>query len=319
MNLEALVGDPEAQQRVLTGVSERSTLTRLLPAVGAYSLGAIPLSRDDDGISIATYPGICPGALALLGRHLGAVVKPVEFDENVMTFFIDKIYLGGRGVNIHTFNSAGFLDDPANDEKVLSAKVESPETGVSALDPAQIVLADIHLSSVLRNLDTGQPPRLETWRLGEFCPGFRRDGDQWIIWASTPLPPEAPLFIQYSEGYDGHEFFRDLTAEPVTEFPFILFPSEVQILGVEASGALVLYLDGVTHRLEPGLTPVLCAEYWLVRHGHRFHRTLEVGVRGIWVVNRANLRLEPQFRGAGAEELRKWLSLDPPRTTPSGI
>ncbi|MCE9581982.1 MAG: hypothetical protein K8T20_05645 [Planctomycetes bacterium] len=309
MNPEALEGNPEAQQRALTEIAERASLTRLLPAVGAYSLGAIPLSRDDDGISMATYPGICPAALALLRRHLGAPIKPIAFDEEVMTFFVKKIYLGDHGVNLHTFRSADFLDNPANDEKVLSVKVESPETGVSALDPGRIALADIHLSSVLRNLDTGQPPRLETWRLGEFRPGFRRDGDRWTIWAANPVPTDAPLFIQYSEEYEGDEFFRDISAEAVREFPFILFASEVQVLGVEASGALVLYVDGATHRIEPGSTPALQAEYWLVRHGHRFHRKLEIRVRGIWVESRDSLNFEPPFRGAGAEELRKWLSL----------
>lgn len=307
MSHEALVGNPEAQQRALTAVAARDALTRLIPAVAAYSLGAIPLSRDEDGIAMATFPGICPGALALLRRHLGAVVKPVEFDEGVMQFFVDKIYLNGRGVNIHTFRNADFLDDASNDEKVLAAKVERPEPTGSALPAGDLVLADMHLASHLKNLDNPQPLRLDSWRLGEFCPGFRNEGGKWTVWTAGPFPADAPLFLQYSENYDGDEFFRDLTGEPVREFPFILFPSEVQILGVGAAGALDLYVDGVTHRIEPGSTPTLQAEYWLVRHGQRFHRKLTVDVRGVWNVKREEVDFAPPFRGAGAAELRKWL------------
>ncbi len=307
MNHEALAGNPEAQQRALSEVAEKVSLTRLLPSVAAYSLGAIPLSRDDDGIALATFPGICSGALGLLRRHLGAPLKPVEFDENVMAFFVDKIYLNGRGVNIHTFKSPDFLDDPRNDERVLALKVEHPEPATAELNPGKIVLLDVHLASALSDLDDPQPARLEAWRLGEFCPGFRREGDRWTVWSAAPLPADAPLFIQYSEHYSGGEFFRDITGEAVREFPFILFPSEVQILGVRANGTVELYLDGVTHSIAPGQTPVLGTEYWLVRHGHRFHRKLTVGVKGVWLADRGNIDVAPPFRGAGAPELANWL------------
>lgn len=307
MSHESLVGNPEAQQRALSEVAEKASLTRLLPAVAAYSLGAIPLSRDDDGIALATFPGICSGALGLLRRHLGAPVKPVEFDENVMAFFVDKIYLNGRGVNIHTFASPDFLDDPRNDERVLSLKVEHPEPAIAGANPGKIVLLDVHLASALADLDNPQPARLEAWRLGEFCPGFRREGDRWTVWSAAPLPADAPLFIQYSEHYSGGEFFRDITGEAVREFPFILFPSEVQILGVRAEGTVELYLDGATHSIAPGQTPVLGTEYWLVRHGHRFHRRLTVAVKGVWLADRRNIDVAPPFRGAGAPELANWL------------
>ncbi len=307
MSYESLVGNPEAQQRALSEVAEKASLTRLLPAVAAYSLGAIPLSRDDDGIAMATFPGICAGALGLLRRHLGAIVKPVEFDENVMAFFVDKIYLNGRGVNIHTFKSPDFLDDPRNDERVLSLKIEHPEPATSRAVPGKIVLLDIHLASELADLDNPQPARLEAWRLGEFCPGFRRNGDRWIVWSPGPLSPDAPLFIQYSEHYSGSEFFRDITGEAVGEFPFILFPSEVQILGVGADGTVDVYVDGTTHPVAPGQTPTLGTEYWLVRHGHRFHRKLTIGVKDVRLVDRGALDMTPPFRGAGAPELANWL------------
>ena len=140
---------------------------------------------------------------------------------------------------------------------------------------------------------------------------MRRDGDRWTVWAAGPLPEDAPMFIQYSEDYSGGEFFRDITAEAVREFPFILFPSEVQILGCQPDGALDLYLDGRTHRVAPGETPVLGTEYWLVRHGHRFHRKLTVQVKGVWLVKREELEFAPPFRGAGAAELARWLRSGP--------
>jgi len=307
VSYEALAGNPEAQQRALSEVAGKASLVRLLPAAGAYSLGAIPLSRDEDGIAVATFPGVCPGALALLRRHLGALVKPVEFDENVMAFFVNKIYLNDRGVNIHTFRTAAFLDDPANDEKILSVKDEHPNPTAAAVDAGHTVLVDVHLASELDDLDSRQPARLDSWRLGEFCPGFRRNGNRWTVWAAGALPQDSPLFIQYSEDYSGGEFFRDLTAEAVREFPFILFPSEVQILGVAKDGTLDLYLDGKTHQVAPGQTPVLGTEYWLVRHGHRFHRKLKVEIKGVWLVRRTDLDVAPPFRGAGALELRNWL------------
>lgn len=307
MTQEGLAGNPDAQQRALAEVSDKSTLTRLLPAVAAYSLGAIPLSREDDGIVLATFPGICPGALALLQRHLGAPVRPVEFDENVMAFFVDKIYLNGRGVNIHTFRTPDFLDDPANDERVLSPKVEHPEAAGGGLDPGKVVLADLALASELRDLENPAPARLDAWRLGEFCPGFRKDDGRWTVWLPGPLPPDVPLLLQFSEDYSGGEFFRDLTGEPVREFPYILFPSEVQILGLRPDGALLLYVDGATHAVAPGETPVFGTEYWLVRHGHRFHRKLAVSVRAVALADRAALDIRPPFAGAGALELRRWL------------
>ncbi|NUN48084.1 MAG: hypothetical protein HUU15_04550 [Candidatus Brocadiae bacterium] len=307
---ESLQDNVEAQQRALAGLEGKSTILRLISAVGSYSLGVIPLRRGEDGLVLATFPGICPAALAVVRRRLQMPLCPVAFDENVMMFFIDKLYLKGRGVNIHTFPREDFLEDEANDERVLSLKEEKPEGTGSALAADEIVLADLRLRSELRNLDRPAPPALDAWRLGEFCPAWRGDGDRFRVWSEQPLPKEIPLLLQYSEDYHGDEYYRDLTAVAVGEWPQVLFPSEVQILGIREDGALDLYLDGATHRIPPGSNPVLRTSYCLVRHGYRFRRSIEVRVREIARVRRDALAFDPPFRGAGAPELRKWLGLE---------
>jgi len=304
---ESFTDNVDAQQKALAAVAARPTLTRLIPAAGAYGLGVIPLARTDDGLSVATFPRICPGALAALRRHVGAPVLPVEFDENVMAFFVDKIYLQGQGVNIHTFRSPDFLDDPASDQKLFSPKIEQPEARGSLLPAGDIVLADLSLSSEIHNLDVPRPAGLDNYRLGEFCPAFRNDGGTWTVWAEQPLAPEVPLILQVAEDYGGEEFFRDLSAIAVREWPAILFPSEIQVLGVGEDGALALYLDGSTHSIAPGTADTYRTEYWLVRHGWRFHRRLSVHAHAVARVPRATIRYASPFQGAGAAELRRWL------------
>jgi hypothetical protein len=306
---EAAPESVEAQQRILEAASRRSSLTRLLTPVAAYSLGAIPVARDEDGLALATFPGICAGAVETLRRVLGVPLKLLPFDENVITFFLDKIYLKGRGINIQTFSTPDFLGTPACDAKLLTVKVETPEGSGVGIGPDEIVLADLHLRSELHNLDRPQPARLDSYRLGEFCPAFRRQNGEWLVWSGEPLPDDVPLLLQLSEDYGGEEFYKDLSAFGIREFPHVVFPSEVQLLGLAPRGALHVYVDGASRWVEPGSTVALEAEYWLLRHGWRFHRKIAVQVRGLAVAKRSSLRREPQFRGAGAEELRKWLSL----------
>lgn len=309
--IEPLAENVEAQQKALLAAEARPTLTKLIPAVAAYTLGVIPISREDEGVVFATFPGICPEVRQVLKRHAGAPVVTVEFDENVMAFFLDKIYLKGHGSNIHTFKTPEFLGDPANHDRLFSAKVEKPEPSGSQLPFEFLALCDLHLASELHNLDRPQPARLESYRLGEFCPAFRRDADGWTIWAEEALDEDVPLLLQFSEDYAGEEFYRDLSAVVVKAWPHVIFPSEVQLLGIDREGALQVYMDGTLEKVQPGRPRTLATEYYLVRHGWRFHRRLTLTVRNLVKAKRDEVRYAPPFRGAGAEELRRWLATGP--------
>ena len=85
--IESLAVNVEAQQKALLAAEARPTLTKIIPAVAAYTLGVIPISREDEGVVFAAFPGICPAVPEVLRRHAGAPVVMVEFDENVMARF----------------------------------------------------------------------------------------------------------------------------------------------------------------------------------------------------------------------------------------
>lgn len=305
--LEELADNVEAQQRLLAEVAQKPALTRLVNRVASYTLGVIPIARADDAIVFARFPGGAPGVEAVLGRHVQAPVRLVDFDENVMSFFVDRLYLKGKSVNIHTFGSEGFLDDPASDAKLMEPKAEAPSPAGSEVPPGDLVLADFELLSDLANLDRGQAARLDNYRLGEFCPAFRRDGDRWIVWSPEPVPTEASVLLQFAEGRGGEEFFRDLSAIAVREWPHVIFPSEVQLLGASRDGGLHVYLDGATTLVRPGEPRELRTEYFMLRHGYRWRRRITMSFAMVTKVRRSALRYEPPFRGAGAEEFRKWL------------
>jgi hypothetical protein len=306
--LENLADNVEAQQRKLAEVAMKPTLTRLVNRVAAYCLGSIPLEREEDGIAFACFPGSCPAIAGVLRRHLGAEARLIPFDENVMGFFLDKIYVKGKGINIHTFAKPDFLLDPAMDSKLFEAKVEDPAAAGSELPPAEIVLARIELSSSIANLDRPGAAPLDGYRLGEFQPAFRRDGNEWTVWSPEPLPDSIPVLVQFAEEHGGEEFYRDLSAVAVSTWPHVLFPSEIQLLGVTREGGIILYLDGSTATVRPGETREMSTVYHLVRHGYRFRRALRLTVSLVARVRRTAIRYMPPFRGAGAEELRTWLN-----------
>lgn len=305
--LESLVDNIDGQQRILAAVAARSTLTKSLPAVAAYSLGVIPLARDADLVTFAAFPEASPDIVKPLERHYGRPARIMPFDENVMSLFLDRIYLKGDSLNLNTFRSPDFLEDPTEHEKLFSAKVEEPEAAGSKVAAGEIVMADLDLWSEIRNLDRPHAPGLDEYRLDHFEPAFRRDGDRWIVWASKPLDRKVSLFLQISEAGDGDDFMRRLYSAPVEAWPWVIFKSEVQVLSVARDGRLQVYVDGVSEFVGPGESRELKTEYHLVRFGNRFRRRLTLTVRGVWKIPRERLEYETPFRGAGGEELRRWI------------
>jgi hypothetical protein len=313
--LEAAARDPELRGHV--------------PPVVAAGFGVLPLELRGELLTVACFPRARSEVLAALRRVLDREILATPFEERELYKAIRQAYFADdQSVNFPTFRAPDFLEDPARAVLLRQEKVEALGDVRCDLAPEDLVLASLSYSTSLRSLDLPPggggalpDPRRTRLELGDLdTAGWRREGDGWRLHlpGATTLSPAASLVLTEFR----HSELRHLApgscvgehetrASVVEELPLVLHATEVQVVGIEADGALVVHSYDQRLRCPPGSPPVnLDLTYYFLSYGSRLQRTIQIRVHEVQRIPRATVVLERSPAPWGPADLARWLGVE---------
>ena len=305
----------KAQLERLEGVRRDPALVAAVPRVVAAGFGVIPLGLAPGGaLEVAVAETAGPRAVAALDRVLERPVIAHPFGDAVIQVYLQRIYLEKDTLNFHTFVEEDFLE---RDDCLPLLRVEKENEPVKAHlhpDPERLVLLDFAYRSELENADApaGAAPFHAgdtdlPWELEPAVDGAERTA---TIHRREDLPAHVLILaresycnagIEHAHGWRGHEIRR---------LPFLIHPTELQITGVEANGALHFYIYDRIEKLAPGETRRFDVTYWFLSMGQRLKRHLVLKVYEIASVPRARVQRTVDALSWRPEHLERWLGFD---------
>lgn len=315
----------ESQQRsILQAAARDKSMVALVPPVVALGFGVLALSRMGDVLTVACSPAANRQALRLLRAVLRLEVVATPFEDRLLREAVKEAYAdGGEAVNFPTFQEREFLADEASAEVLRREKVEDLGPIVCELPADRLVLLTLDYRTRLTSLDRGAPggalpdparshvelAELETcWRAGP-------DGSVTAWLPGAELPPKARLLwneVRTSEtlGPRGRREEQAARGVVVEALPHVIHPSEVQLTGIAADGALSIHAYDRRERLAPGSRGVsIRVVYQFLSWGERLERTIELLLHDLRSIPRAELRLAAPPMPWGKEELGRWLGV----------
>jgi len=116
-------------------------------------------------------------------------------------------------------------------------------------------------------------------------------------------------FTTYDRGTgSGQASEHEIRASRVTALPHVIHPTEVQVVGLEADGALQLHLYDHVERAPVGRWTRLAVSYYFLSYGSRLERRIEVELQPLPARPRDALRQAADDRW-GSAEVARWLDL----------
>lgn len=306
----------QEQRKALQWLEQAPHVRALVPAITAVSCGVLPLGTEDGSdpslapdvpLFLAAFPSVHADVPLLLSRAMHRPVECVDFEPSLVIGAIEKFYMCEGGLNLQTFEHPDFLLASASAPKILHEKVEDLPTVHWHPHPETLTLIDLSLHSILTNLDGNDTTDL-TSTSADFA--FKFLDEKPLIFLDEPLAEDAGLLVQRSFLYDGCEHVHGFGGEPASNLPYVLHPSEVQIVGLADSGAVTIHLYDHTVTLPPGERGTFEIEYHYLRHGMRYHRRIVVAVHGVWRARRETLVYADYERHAEAEDLERLFGLE---------
>ncbi|RME72369.1 MAG: hypothetical protein D6776_08870 [Planctomycetota bacterium] len=303
----------QQQRRRLEEARRDRALIEVLPRVVAAGFGVIPIGRIPGGLELACAPTLTPRATRALEKVIGLRVRTVAMDEALVHVYISRLYLEGAAVDFQTFLSPDFLEDPAawarlrteKDGAGLTVQWSPPEDAIVALDYAY--------RTVLRSLDHGHREPRFAFEAGPLELGFELvaegDGPALLLEAEQPPGDEVAVLARESYCVGGLEHRHGWRVHALEGAPFMIHPSEVQIVGLRPDGALRLWVYDRTVDVRPGERPVFSLTYYFLSMGQRLERQLEVQIHDLALVPRRRVRALGAPIPWTGEHLRRWLGV----------
>ena len=227
--------------------------------------------------------------------------------ESLVLSGIEHYYMGERGLNLQTFRDPEFLRDPISAPTILKEKVEDLPTVLWDPNPDYLTFVDLSLHSILKNLD-GDDSMDPTNADAAYAFKFR--GNKPLVFQDGPVPQDVAMVVQRSFFYDGCEHVHGFGGDTADELPFVLHPSEMQIIGLTGEGVIIIYLyDQVVH-LAPGDKGDFSIEYLYLRHGMRYHRRIDLKVHGVWRARRDAVEYTNYEKHAEPQDLQRIFGLE---------
>lgn len=315
----------ESQQRaILSAAARDASLVALVPPVVALGFGVLALRRLGDVLTVACSPDANRRALRLLRAVLRLEIVATPFEDRLLREAVKEAYAdGSESINFPTFQGREFLEDEANAELLRREKVEDLGPIACELPPDLLVLLNLDYRTTLTSLDRGGPcgalpdparTRVELAGL-EACWRAGPDGAVTAWLPGAELPPRARLLwneVRTSETLGGRGRREEQSARGlvVEDLPHVIHPSEVQLTGIGADGALSIHAYDRRERLAPGTRGVtLRVVYQFLSWGERLERSIELRLHDLRVVPRAQVRLAAPPMPWGKEELGRWLGV----------
>ncbi len=287
-------------------------LIEAIPRVVAAGFGVIPIGRIEGGLEVACAPTCTEAALAALERATGLRIRALPMHEGLVHVFISRLYLEGAAVDFNTFERPDFLDDPRSDRKLLSEKDDGGLTVQWRPLEDEIVVLDYAYRTELLSED--HPPQEPSFEAGPLEVGFEivEEGGAPLVLleAETPPGPDVGVIARESYRIGGMEHRHGWRSHWIEGAPFMIHPSEVQIIGLGPHGVLRLWVYDRAVEVRPGETPRFELTYWFLSMGQRLRRHLEVRIHRLEVVPRRRLRAVGEPLPWRPEHLRRWIGLE---------
>ncbi len=308
----------KAQVSRLEAVKADPKLVSVLSSVVAASFGVIPLAVNDENgerrIEVAAAPTVNGAAMELLGRILERRVEVVPFEPQLVQIYLSRLYLKSESVNFNTFVEEDFLARPESIDRLTTEKDGEPVKPHVRPDPERIVLLDLAYRSVLENLDVHMGSTKYEAGETELPFGVVRGPIEGmgraVLRRDEDLPPSVLILASESYSYDGIEHSHGFRAHEIRKLPHNIHPTEVQITGVESTGAVHFYVYDRVVRVAPGETPRFDLAYHFLSGGNRYRRRLAIQVYELTTVKRIAIRRTSEPIPWTPAHLTRWLGYD---------
>ncbi|MCO5166874.1 MAG: hypothetical protein M9894_10970 [Planctomycetes bacterium] len=311
----------ETQRKaILDAALKDRELMELVPPVVAAGFGVLPLRRLGDVLTVACMPRASRRALRLLRDVLGLEIVAAPFEPANLRDAIEAAYFPGDGtVNFPTFRDPEFLDDPRSAEVLRREKVERPPPAELAVPADRLALVTLCYRSTLMDLDGPRPggalpdPRRTRLDLGPLDLAWARRDERVAVHAPDGLPADARVALtefrqsDYRHTPGGSVGEHQVRAHLLSTLPHVIHPTEVQLVRVEADGAVGLHVYDRTERVGPGERRRLDLAYCFLSYGSRLRRTIVLDVEEAGTVARTRVDVHNQPAPWGVADLGRWL------------
>ena len=296
---------------ILDEAIQNDELLGLLSPVSAVTFGVIPIERHGDRMRVACGETWHPGCSPFVERLLGMPIERLPFRDSVMRHYVLDAYLKEGTVNHNTFLDPGFITDLGNMALLTTDKVDDIGEVRQDLPADNVVLLHITYRSVLDNLDA-QKPRGDLL-CGPMDVPFRIEPDGTALLADeiddeVVVVVRKDFFFDAQEG-SGEDSYHGIQTVRLTELPYMIHPSEIQITQFAEDGTLTLYLYDRLERVRPGETKEWPMSYYFLSLGNRHSRELALRINGLTVVDRQQVTVSDQPLAWTADDLDRWLRL----------
>lgn len=313
------------RRALLEAAARDAELLALVPPVVAAGFGVLPLRRSGALLRVACFGHANRQALRLLREVLQLDIIASAFDERDLVDAIQAAYFKtDESVNFPTFLEPDFLDDPGSAAVLREEKVEVTGPVVRELPAGQLALATLSYATVLENLDGPRggaalpEPRRTRVQLGELDLGWRVAPDETVVYLPPggELPPSASAVLtefrtsEYRQAPGGGRMSEhEVRRAAVDALPYVIHPTEVQLLGFAGDGTPVIHAYDRSRTLRAG--EALEVAYHFLSYGSRLRRRIRLVLEELKVVAREQVRV---VSGAGPSwgprELGLWFGLE---------
>jgi len=313
--LERAIGDKE--------------LLSAVPPIVAFAFGVIPLEKKGSVLTLATMRTANKDALRVLRAVLEQEIVAVFFDDRLLQSSIDKAYpqTEEHAINFPTFEDPDFLAKPETARRLREVKIEKLGATGSQLEPGALVLASFtyrgHLESLEHGGARGALPdaRRIKYELRDDDLAWTLEGAKPLGWTCAWKEEPAPVVLLNEFRFSDHSnyapgaLYAEHTARGVAlgagSFPFVIHPTEVQLLRVERSGALVFHAYDHEERALPGREHRFACRYHFLSFGQRLRREIEITVHEVVLAKLESVDRRDGRPRWGSREVARWFGTRP--------
>lgn len=318
----------ERKRALLERAIEDKELLATVPPIVAFAFGVLPLKKEGPTLTVAAMSGANQDALRVLRDVLDHEIVAARFDERLLQTSIQKAYPDeeDHAINFPTFEDPDFLAKPGIARLLREAKVEKIGATGSELDAGTVVLASLTYRGHLRNLEH---PSARGW-----LPDARRikyelrdedlvwtyEKDEPVVWPDAAREEPLPVILlnefRFSDhaNYSPGSLYAEHTARGIAlaggALPFVVHPTEVQLLRAERSGALAFHAYDHEERAMPGTPLRFACRYHFLSFGQRLRREIEVTVHEVLHRDRTRVAARSGRPRWGSREVDRWFALE---------
>jgi hypothetical protein len=308
-------------------IADKELLANVPPIV-AFAFGVLPLKLEGAVLTLASIQGASAEAMRALRAVLDREIVAAAFDERLVQTMIQKAYPDEKdhAINFPTFSDPDFLSHPETAKILREPKVERIGATGSDLEAGTVVLAAFTYRGRLHNLEfprlRGNLPdaRRIKYELRDEDLVWTYEGGEPIVWpdAAKAEPLPAILLDEYrfsdNLNFSPGSLYAEHKASGVAltgkSLPFIIHPTEVQLLRVERSGALIFHVYDREERVEAGTSREFSCRYYFLSFGQRLRREIDITVHDVLRADRTKLLARPGKPRWGAREVERWFALE---------